>query len=98
MRIHKDGISAAPLWLFIVDDLLDIHVDGQLDITSGDWNREEIPAVDYPRVDPVPGCNVQLTIDMNIQQIVDEELAAGVERAKGAAGTAVFMNLTLVRY
>lgn len=62
------------------------------EIMERDGIGRKMPSVDYPRVDPVPGCNVQLTVDMNIQQIVDEELSAGVEKAKGAAGSAVFMN------
>jgi cell division protein FtsI (penicillin-binding protein 3) len=62
------------------------------EIMQRDGIGRKMPSVDYPRVDPVSGCNVQLTIDMNIQQIADEELAAGVQKAKGDAGTAVFMN------
>ena len=62
------------------------------EIMQRDGIGRKMPSVDYPRVDPVAGCNLQLTIDMNIQQIVDEELDAGVERAKGFAGSAVFIN------
>lgn len=62
------------------------------EIMQRDGIGRRMPSVDYPRVDPVPGCNLQLTIDLNIQQIVDEELAAGVEGAKASAGSAVFMN------
>jgi len=62
------------------------------EIMQRDGIGRRMPSVDYPKIDPVPGYNVQLTLDMNIQQIVDEELAAGVEGAKGSAGSAVFMN------
>ncbi len=86
---NVDGKGASGIELEF-DSLL-AGKDGN-EIMQRDGIGRKMPAVDYPRVDPVPGCNVQLTIDMNIQQIVDEELAAGVERAKGAAGTAVFMN------
>jgi cell division protein FtsI (penicillin-binding protein 3) len=62
------------------------------EIMQRDGIGRRMQSVDYPRVDPVPGCNVQLTLDMNIEQIVEDELAAGVEEAKGIAGTAVFIN------
>ncbi|MGC8654431.1 MAG: penicillin-binding transpeptidase domain-containing protein [Candidatus Kryptoniota bacterium] len=52
----------------------------------------KMPSVDYPKVDPIPGENIELTIDLNLQQIVEEELAAGVERAKAAGGSAVFID------
>jgi cell division protein FtsI (penicillin-binding protein 3) len=65
---------------------------GGYEVMQRDGIGRKMPAVDYPKVDPIPGSNIQLTIDMNIQQIVDEELAAGVESVKGAAGSAVFMN------
>ncbi len=62
------------------------------EIMQVDGIGRKTPSVDYPKVNPIPGCNVQLTIDMNIQQIVEQELAAGVEKAKAASATAVFMN------
>jgi cell division protein FtsI (penicillin-binding protein 3) len=62
------------------------------EIMQRDGIGRRMPSVDYPKVDPISGCSIQLTIDMNIQQIVDEELATGVEAAKGSAGSAVFMN------
>jgi len=52
----------------------------------------KMPSVDYPRVDPVPGYNIELTIDLNLQQIVEEELAAGVEKSNAAGGSAVFID------
>jgi cell division protein FtsI (penicillin-binding protein 3) len=62
------------------------------EIMERDGMGRKMPSVDYPKADPVTGCSVELTIDMNIQQIVDDELAAGVEKAKALAGSAVFMN------
>ena len=62
------------------------------EVMQRDGIGREMPAVDYPKVDPVPGSGIQLTIDMNVQQIVEEELAAGVESVNGSAGSAVFMN------
>ncbi len=62
------------------------------EVMQRDGMGRKTPSVDYPRVDPVPGCSIQLTLDMNIEQIVQEELSAGVEAAKAKAGTAIFMD------
>ncbi len=62
------------------------------EIMQVDGIGRKSPSIDYPKVDPVAGCNIQLTIDMNIEQIVEQELAAGVEKAKAASASAVFMN------
>lgn len=86
---NVDGKGASGIELEF-DSLL-VGKDGY-EIMQRDGIGRKMPSVDYPRVDPVPGCSVQLTIDMNIQQIVDEELAAGVQSAKGSGGSAVFMN------
>lgn len=51
------------------------------------------PAVEYPRQEPVDGNNVILTIDMNIQKIVEEELSAGVEINNAAGGKVIVMNV-----
>ncbi len=57
-----------------------------------DGAGRRMPSVDYPRVRPVPGDNVRLTLDLSIQQIVEQELAAGVAKAQAKDGTAVFIN------
>lgn len=62
------------------------------EIMQVDGIGRRTPSISYPRVNPVPGCNIQLTIDMNIQEIVEQELAAGVQEAKAASASAVFMN------
>jgi cell division protein FtsI (penicillin-binding protein 3) len=62
------------------------------EIMQRDGIGRKVPSVDYPKVDPISGCTIRLTLDMNIQQIVDDELAAGVEEAKAHAGSAVFMD------
>lgn len=51
------------------------------------------PAVEYPREEPVDGANIILTIDMNIQQIVEEELSAGVTMNNSTGGKVVVMNV-----
>ncbi|MCL5020983.1 MAG: penicillin-binding transpeptidase domain-containing protein, partial [Bacteroidetes bacterium] len=62
------------------------------EIMQRDGLGRKMPSVSYPKVDPIPGCNIQLTLDMNIEQIVEQELAAGVKRTGAKAGTAVFMD------
>ncbi len=62
------------------------------EIMQRDGLGRKMPSVDYPKVDPVPGCNIQLTLDMNIEQIVEQELEAGVQRTGAASATAVFMD------
>ena len=42
--------------------------------------------------EPVPGGRLELTLDANLQHIVERELAAGVAAARAQAGTAVVMN------
>ena len=50
------------------------------------------PSVDYPRVEPLDGHNLHLTIDLGYQSIVEEELKRGVEKNKATAGLAVMLN------
>ncbi len=102
-RIYPYGPSAGQILGFTnVDGKgasgVELEFDSLLAGTNGyeimqlDGLGRKMPSVDYPKVNPVPGCNVQLTLDMNIEQIVEQELAAGVQRADAAAGTAVFMD------
>lgn len=51
------------------------------------------PAVEYPRQEPVDGVNVILTIDMNIQKIVEEELEQGVNANNSLGGKVIVMNV-----
>lgn len=51
------------------------------------------PSFEYPRQEPVDGNNVILTIDMNIQKIVEEELAAGVSVNNSSGGKVIVMNV-----
>jgi cell division protein FtsI/penicillin-binding protein 2 len=51
------------------------------------------PAVEYPRQEPVNGNNVVLTIDMNIQKIVEEELSGGVSMNSSEGGKCLVMSV-----
>ncbi len=102
-RMYPYGSSAGQILGFTnVDGRgaagIELEFDSLLAGTNGyeimqrDGLGRKMPSVSYPKVDPIPGCNIQLTLDMNIEQIVAQELAAGVKRTGAKAGTAVFMD------
>ncbi len=51
------------------------------------------PALEYPRVDPVNGNGVVLTIDLDIQKIVEEELKAGIDANNAEGGKCLIMSV-----
>ncbi len=51
------------------------------------------PAVEYPRSEPVNGDNYVLTLDMNIQKVIEEELAAGVMANNADGGKCIVMSV-----
>ncbi len=57
-----------------------------------DARRKGFPAAEYPEQAPVNGFNIQTTLDMTYQQIVETELKAGVRRHQAQGGTAILMN------
>lgn len=50
------------------------------------------PSVDYPRVEPVNGSNISLTIDMEVQAIAEQELKKGVEQTNADGGITVILR------
>ncbi len=50
------------------------------------------PSVDYPRVEPESGHNVELTVDMGIQAIAEKELKKGIEENKADGGIVVILQ------
>ena len=50
------------------------------------------PSADYPRVEPVNGKDVTLTIDLTYQAIAEEELKRGIAAYKAEAGMALMLN------
>ncbi len=50
------------------------------------------PSADFPKVEPVDGDDVTLTISLKYQAIVEEELRRGVAANKAEGGLAVMMN------
>jgi cell division protein FtsI (penicillin-binding protein 3) len=59
---------------------------------QNDGLNQPRPSVEYPRRDPVNGKDVALTIDIDYQTIVEEELRRGVEATRAEGGLAVMMN------
>jgi len=50
------------------------------------------PSVDYPRVEPINGNNIYLTIDLQMQAIAEKELKKGVELNKAERGLAIILD------
>ncbi len=57
-----------------------------------DAHYQSVPAMEYPFIAPRNGYSLETTIDMTYQQIVEEELARGVQRHDASFGTAILMN------
>ncbi len=66
-------------------------VDGYV-IFQRDGLGRARPSVDYPRVEPVHGHNIYLTIDMKIQSFAEKELKKGVEQNKAERGLVVILH------
>ncbi|HZY10022.1 MAG TPA: penicillin-binding transpeptidase domain-containing protein [Bacteroidota bacterium] len=68
-------------------------VDGYV-VFQRDGLGKARPSIDYPRVEPVDGNDIVLTIDINLQAIVEKSLARGVETNKAERGLVVVMQPT----
>ena len=77
---------------------LELELDKELRGTNGsvvlqrDGLGRTRPSADFPRVDPVDGNDVTLTVSLKYQAIVEEELRRGVISNKADGGLAVMMN------
>jgi cell division protein FtsI (penicillin-binding protein 3) len=61
-------------------------------IMQRDGLMRTYPSIDYPRVEPVNGNNLILTLDLSLQAIAEEELKRGIERSSAESGLVVMMN------
>ena len=50
------------------------------------------PSADLPKIEPVKGCDVTLTINLRYEAIVEEELRRGILANRAESGLAVMMN------
>jgi cell division protein FtsI (penicillin-binding protein 3) len=51
------------------------------------------PAVEYPRMEPQNGNNIVLTIDMDVQKIIEEELENGINVNNAEGGKCIVMSV-----
>jgi cell division protein FtsI (penicillin-binding protein 3) len=51
-----------------------------------------MPSVDYPRVEPVKGHSVVLTMDVWLQQVAESELERGVKESEAEGGIVVMLD------
>lgn len=102
-RIYPYDVLAAHILGFTNSDGIGISgLELQFDsILSGkpgymvlkrDLRRNLHASADLPNIPPVDGYNLHLTIDINLQSIVEYELAKGVENYAANAGTVIVMN------
>ena len=99
---HYDDL-AGPLFGFTdVDNRgisgLELQLDQEIRGTDGSivMQRDGLgrarPSADYPRVEPVNGHDVALTLDLTYQAIMEEELKRGIQANEADGGLAVMMN------
>lgn len=99
---HYEHVAAQVLGLTDVDNNglsgIELQYDAYLRGRDGymilqrDGLGRTRPAADYPRVEPVNGNSIVLTLDLDCQAIAEEELRRGIERNKALAGTVVMLD------
>ena len=62
-------------------------------IMQRDGRGNNRPSLDFPRKDPENGNNVVLTLDINIQRFVEEELSKGVKEFDADCGKVIVMSV-----
>ncbi len=85
--VDNKGLSGLELEC---NDALQGH-DGYMVMRRDALGRRR-PSVDNPRVDPVNGHGIVLTIDVGYQAIAEEELRKGVEKAKADGGIVIMLD------
>jgi cell division protein FtsI/penicillin-binding protein 2 len=85
--VDNGGLSGLELEL---DSLLRGE-NGRLILQRDGLNRQR-QSVDYPRINPIDGDAVTLTIDVEYQSIAEEELRKGIERNKAESGLVAMMD------
>ncbi len=77
---------------------LELQLDDELKGTNGsivlqrDGLGRTRPSADFPKMDPIDGNDVSLTISLKYQAIVEEELRRGILANKAEGGLALMMN------
>jgi len=103
VRLYPNGKLAGQLLGFTDVDSkglsgIELQVDSLLRGKSGTvtlkrdgMNRKRL-SVDYPRVEPINGDAVYLTIDIEYQAVAEEELRKGIEHNKAECGIVAMMD------
>lgn len=86
--IDNSGISGVEL---SCDELLS-GTDGYVVMQKDGLGRKR-PAIEYPRKEPQDGNNIELTIDLNVQKIIEEELGHGVSVNDADGGKCIVMSV-----
>lgn len=99
---HYDHVAGTLLGFTNIDHQgisgLEMMLDADLRGTNGsvtlqrDGLGRTRPSADYPRIEPVNGCDATLTIDIEYQAVAEEELRRGLEANSADAGLAVLMD------
>jgi cell division protein FtsI (penicillin-binding protein 3) len=99
---HYDELAGALLGFTNVDNKgisgIELQYDNEMKGVNGSvvMQRDGLgrvrPSADYPRCEPVNGKDINLTIDVTYQAIVDEELRHGIEANNADGGCAVILN------
>jgi cell division protein FtsI (penicillin-binding protein 3) len=99
---HYETVAGQLLGFTDVDNKgiggIELQFDAQLRGTDGyvimqrDGLGRRRPSVDYPRIDPVNGEDIVLTIDLEYQSIAESELRRGIERNKAEGGLVVMLE------
>jgi cell division protein FtsI/penicillin-binding protein 2 len=84
--IDNNGLSGIEL----ENDELLSGEDGYVVMQKDGLGRKR-PAIEYPRKEPRNGDNIMLTIDMNVQKIIEEELQQGVNVNNADGGKCIVM-------
>lgn len=85
--IDNHGLSGVELYY---DEILR-GVDGYM-VMQRDAQGHRRPDIDFPLSRPEHGDGLVLTLDINTQGVVEDELRKGVERAGAASGTAIALD------
>jgi cell division protein FtsI (penicillin-binding protein 3) len=99
---HYDYVAGQALGFTDIDNNglsgVELEFDKQLKGTNGqvimqrDGLGRKRPTVDYPRVEPIDGHNIVLTIDLDMQSVAEEELRKGIERNNATGGLVVMLD------
>lgn len=86
--IDNNGISGVEL---SCDERLS-GTDGYVVMQKDGLGRKR-PAIEYPRKEPQDGDNIELTIDLNVQKIIEEELGHGANVNDADGGKCIVMSV-----